>query len=94
MAQRKGQAVTDTMSVEAPSSVDGEGATSPPATLEADARQLMERARAEGVNLVGPGGLLTWVVSSRTIPHRSFCGLTTSTASGSRRQCSARTASR
>jgi transposase-like protein len=47
------------MTNDAPSSVEGDGVTSPPpATLEADARQLMDRARAEGVSLVGPGGLL------------------------------------
>jgi transposase-like protein len=48
------------MTKEASSSIEGDGVrTSPPATLEVDARTLMERARAEGVSLVGPGGLLS-----------------------------------
>ena len=39
---------------------DGEGLEAPaPVVDEALARELVERARAEGVGLVGPGGLLT-----------------------------------
>src|SRR5882724_5098658 len=50
MARRRGQAMTDTTIVD-PSSARG---------LDEDiARQLMERAKAEGVSLVGPGGLLS-----------------------------------
>src|SRR6266446_3895359 len=49
MARRRGQAMTDTTIVD-PSSAS--------AVDEELARQLMDRARAEGVSLVGPGGLL------------------------------------
>src|SRR5215204_3136612 len=49
MARRRGQAVTDTTMVK-PSSTS--------AVDEEMARQLMDRAKAEGVSLVGPGGLL------------------------------------
>src|SRR5215211_162207 len=57
MAGRRGRAVTDTMA-QALAAGDDE-ASSPPALTDAElARQLMERARAEGVSLVGPGGLL------------------------------------
>src|SRR5215216_3204076 len=57
MARRRGRAVTDTMA-QAPATGDDE-ASSPPALTDAElARQLMERGRAEGVSLVGPGGLL------------------------------------
>src|SRR4051812_19310684 len=50
MARRRGQAVTDTTIVDSSSSRG----------LDEDiARQLMERAKAEGVSLVGPGGLLS-----------------------------------
>src|SRR5215510_10116562 len=50
MARRRGQPVSDTTIVD------------PSSTRVADediARQLMERAKADGVSLVGPGGLLS-----------------------------------
>src|SRR3954451_11624204 len=50
MGRRRGQAVTDTTIVD-PSSAR--------AADEDIARQLMERAKAQGVSLVGPGGLLS-----------------------------------
>src|SRR6476469_2562460 len=57
MGRRRGQAVTDTMVETTPAS--GDGASSPGVLSGAEvARQLMDRARAEGVKLVGPGGLL------------------------------------
>src|SRR5690242_19140001 len=57
MARRRGQAVTDTMTETTPASGDGVGSPGVLSDVEV-ARQLMERARAEGVKLVGPGGLL------------------------------------
>jgi hypothetical protein len=57
MARRRGQAVTDTMTDATAAS--GDGANSPGVLTDVEVgRQLMERARAEGVKLVGPGGLL------------------------------------
>ena len=55
MARRKGLVVMDTLTAAVTSSANGD-ATTP--TVEDDARLLMDRARAEGVSLVGPGGLL------------------------------------
>src|SRR5258706_8726728 len=49
MARRRGQDVTDTTIVTASCASSAD---------EELARQLMERAKAEGVSLVGPGGLL------------------------------------
>ena len=49
MRRRRGQAVTDTTTTVAGLS----------AAEEDFARELMERAKAEGVSLVGPGGLLS-----------------------------------
>jgi hypothetical protein len=57
MTRRKGQVVTDTIEVRSCElAAGGSGAVRP--SLEQLAVQLMDRARDEGVSLVGPGGLL------------------------------------
>jgi transposase-like protein len=53
MARRKGQVVTDTIDRAGGAELDNK------ASLEQLAVQLMDRARDEGVSLVGPGGLLS-----------------------------------
>src|SRR5262245_15705099 len=53
MAQRKGQVVTDTIDRAGDAELDSK------ASLQQLAVQLMDRARDEGVSLVGPGGLLS-----------------------------------
>jgi len=66
MARWKGQAVTDMMIDSSAATAEGEGspaAVTPPPDVEV-ARQLMDRARAEGVSLVGPGGLLSGLTES------------------------------
>jgi len=56
MARRRGQLVTDV--IDATSSALTGGGSEGPASLEQLAVQLMDRAQAQGVSLVGPGGLL------------------------------------
>jgi hypothetical protein len=46
-------------SVDGPPEGGAEIESTPPAVDEALARELVDRARSEGVGLVGPGGLLT-----------------------------------
>src|SRR6516225_5576455 len=57
MARRKGQVVTDT--IDLTSSEVGTGGSAERTSVEQLAVQLMDRARDEGVSLVGPGGLLS-----------------------------------
>src|SRR6516165_7947803 len=57
MARRKGQVVTDTIDLTS-SEMSGGGSAAERPSLEQLAVQLMDRARDEGVSLVGPGGLL------------------------------------
>lgn len=56
MARRKGQVVTDT--IDATSSTSSAGGSRSERGIEEVAAELMARADAEGVSLVGPGGLL------------------------------------
>jgi putative transposase len=58
MARRKGQVVTDTIDLTSGASPFGGSEPAAP-SLEQLAVQLMDRARDEGVSLVGPGGLLS-----------------------------------
>jgi putative transposase len=59
MGWRKGAVMSDVVAPVDGSAVDGEESAAPAVVVdEALARELVERARAEGVGLVGPGGLL------------------------------------
>jgi putative transposase len=60
MARRKGLVVTDTIDLTTGSDAAGESEPS----LQQLAVQLMDRARDEGVSLVGPGGLLAGLTKS------------------------------
>lgn len=58
MAQRKGQVVTDTIDLRTGALESGGSELESEPTLEQLAVQLMDRAKDDGVSLVGPGGLL------------------------------------
>lgn len=59
MARRKGQVVTDTIDLTSSALESSGSQLEGGASLEQLAVQLMDRARDEGVSLIGPGGLLS-----------------------------------
>jgi putative transposase len=62
MARRRGQVVTDV--IDATSSAPTGGGSEGLVSLEQLAVQLMDQAQAQGVSLVGPGGLLAGLTKS------------------------------
>src|SRR5262245_4671473 len=59
MARWKGQVVTDTIDLTSDDIASGGSELENEASLEQLAVQLMDRARDQGVSLIGPGGLLS-----------------------------------
>jgi transposase-like protein len=59
MARRKGQVVTDTIDLRTGALESGGSELDSGPSLEQLAVQLMDRAKDEGVSLIGPGGLLS-----------------------------------